>query len=168
MPLYFAYGSNMNRAAMLARCPHSRALGPARLMRHRFLVMSDGYASVQRDPRRVVWGLLWDLALADVPALDRYESLSTGLYTKSMQPVVAHRGPRRAMIYVARSMLPGAPKSGYMEEVVDAAGLAGLPKEYLRELEAWLPNPRPSAGPVEPPAVRPIFSAPASVRRSAR
>ena len=66
MPLYFAYGSNMERAAMQKRCPHSRPLGPARLVRHRFFVCADGYASVARDPRRVVWGLLWDLALADV------------------------------------------------------------------------------------------------------
>ena len=50
MPLYFAYGSNMDRTAMLARCPHSRPVGPARLMRHRFFVMDEGYASVLRDP----------------------------------------------------------------------------------------------------------------------
>ena len=60
MPLYFAYGSNMDVAAMASRCPHSRPVGPARLMRHRFLVTSDGYASVQRDPAATVWGLLWD------------------------------------------------------------------------------------------------------------
>ena len=64
MPLYFAYGSNMDRAAMAARCPASKALGSARLARHRFIVTSDSYASVVRDPRRTVWGLLWDIAFA--------------------------------------------------------------------------------------------------------
>jgi hypothetical protein len=168
MPLYFAYGSNMDHSAMLARCPHSRPVGPARLMRHRFIVMDEGYASVVRDPQRLVWGVLWDLALADVPALDRYESLSTGLYTKAMQPVLTAHGPRRAMIYIGRSARPGAPKSGYMEGVVDAAEHADLPAGYRRELETWLPNPRPSSEPVERPAVRPLFSAPSSVRRAAR
>ena len=35
-----------------------------------------------RDPRRTIWGLLWDLALSDVPALDRYEGVAGGLYVK--------------------------------------------------------------------------------------
>src|SRR4051794_26789781 len=168
MPLYFAYGSNMDRDSMLARCPHSKPVGPARLMRHRFIVMDEGYASVVRDPRRLVWGMVWDLALADVPALDRYESLSTGLYTKAMQPVLTGQGPRRAMIYLGRSARQGAPKQGYMEGVVDAAERADLPDAYVRELATWLPNPRPSSEPAERPAVRPIFSAPSSVRRAAR
>jgi gamma-glutamylcyclotransferase (GGCT)/AIG2-like uncharacterized protein YtfP len=168
MPLYFAYGSNMDEAALLARCPRSKAIGPARLMGHRFFVMDEGYASVTRDPRRVVWGLLWDLALADIPALDRYESLHTGLYGKVLQSVLTAQGPRRAMAYMARSAKPGTPKAGYMEGVVQAATLAGLPADYRRELELWLPNGRPPSDVEQRPAVRPIFSAPPSVRRSAR
>src|SRR5918993_1686453 len=168
MPLYFAYGSNMDRAAMAARCPGATALGPARLVRHRFIVNTDGYAAVLRDPHRVVWGLLWDLALADIPALDRYESLHTGLYGKVLQSVLTAQGPRRAMAYMARSAKPGTPKSGYMEGVVQAATLAGLPADYRRELELWLPNGRPPPELERRPAVRPIFSAPPSVRRSAR
>lgn len=168
MPLYFAYGSNMDALAMKDRCPNSRAVGPARLMRHRFFVMEDGYASVIRDPRRVVWGVLWDLALSDVPALDRYESLSTGLYTKALQPVLSPQGPRKAMIYLGRSAKPGLPKAGYMEAVLQAAEAAGLPFEYRRELAQWVPNARPPAEPEDRPAVRPLFAAPASVRRSIR
>lgn len=168
MPLYFAYGSNMDQRAMLSRCPHSRPFGPARLMRHRFFVMEEGYASVMRDPRRVVWGLVWDLALADVPAVDRYESLSTGLYAKSLQSVLTAQGPRRAMVYLGRSAKPGAPRTGYMESVLEAAERAELPAEYRRELETWLPQPRPNAEPAERPAVRPLFAAPSGIRRAAR
>ena len=51
MPLYFAYGSNMDAAAMAARCPGSRQLGCARLARHRLVVMAEGYLSLLRDPR---------------------------------------------------------------------------------------------------------------------
>jgi hypothetical protein len=35
VPLYFAYGSNMDRAAMARRCPASRVIGLGRLNRHR-------------------------------------------------------------------------------------------------------------------------------------
>ena len=38
MPLYFAYGANMNVAAMAARCPRSKPLGLAKLVRHRLVV----------------------------------------------------------------------------------------------------------------------------------
>jgi hypothetical protein len=169
MPLYFAYGSNMDLEAMRARCPASKPVSIARLARHRFFVTADGYASVARNPRESVWGLLWDLALADVPALDRYESLHTGLYGKTIQPVLTDRGPRRAMLYIARSTRPGAPKPGYLDNVVSAAEAAGLPEPYLRGLRAGLPRaataveavPEPSA-----PKVRPRWSAPEGVRRS--
>jgi hypothetical protein len=167
MPLYFAYGSNMDLAAMTARCPASRPVGVARLVRHRFFVTADGYASVTRDPRRAVWGLLWDLALGDMPALDRWESLSTGLYAKTIQPVLGPQGPRRALIYVARAARPGQPEAGYMEGVAAAAEAAGLPEAYRRELEAWIPGQRTAEAPAGPvPKVRPLFAAPTSVRRA--
>ncbi|QFU16778.1 gamma-glutamylcyclotransferase [Microvirga thermotolerans] len=161
MPLYFAYGSNMDLAAMARRCPASRPVGTGRLMRHRFFVSSDGYASVMRDPRATVWGLLWDLALADVPALDRYESLATGLYAKVVQPVLTEQGPRRALVYVGRSHRPGVPKSGYMESVVEAAEAAGLDRDYLQSLRRWLPA-QAQQPPAEraPPKVRPRWDAP--------
>ncbi len=161
MPLYFAYGSNMDRAAMAARCPASKALGSARLARHRFIVTSDGYASVVRDPRRTVWGLLWDIAFADMPALDRYESVASGLYVKLSQPVIAAAAARRALIYVARSQAAGQPRPGYMEGVLAAARDAGLPDDYLREIAALSPQgaARQEAPPAKPP-VRPLWSSP--------
>ena len=85
-----------------------------------------------------------------------------------MQPVLTAQGPRRALIYVARASRSGPPETGYMEGVVAAAEAAGLPEEYRRELEAWLPGQRaaerPAAGPVT--KVRPLFAAPSSVRRT--
>ncbi|HEX8418365.1 MAG TPA: gamma-glutamylcyclotransferase, partial [Methylobacterium sp.] len=35
MPLYFAYGANMDAGAMALRCPASRLIGQGRLHRHR-------------------------------------------------------------------------------------------------------------------------------------
>ncbi|SCY95360.1 gamma-glutamylcyclotransferase family protein [Microvirga guangxiensis] len=166
MPLYFAYGSNMDRTAMLQRCPASKPVGIARLMRHRFIIFDEGYATVTRDPQRNVWGMLWDLALADVPALDRYESLATGLYTKVVQPVVTEQGPRRAVVYIGRNAKPGTPKPGYMEGVIEAAGHAGLPADYIKSLGMWLPNgPAPAAPVAQQPKVRPLFGAPSSTIR---
>ena len=93
MPLYFAYGSNMDEAAMRVRCPKARAIGTARLARHRFVLMGQtGYASVLRDPVSTVHGVLIDLALSDVRPLDRYEDVAHGLYVKALLPVTRAAG----------------------------------------------------------------------------
>lgn len=138
MPLYFAYGANMDAAAMALRCPASKLIGRARLERHRFIIMKEGYASVVRDSRAAVWGVVWELALADVPALDRYEGVSGGLYIKANQPVVTERGVKRALVYFGRSLSAGPPRPGYLENVLAAAEAAQLPGAYLRELRSWL------------------------------
>jgi hypothetical protein len=140
LPLYFAYGSNMDEAAMRRRCPSSRALGPARLMRHRFFIMAHGYASIIRDPALCVYGLLWDLASRDVAALDRYENVAAGLYSKMVQPVLADGGARRALVYVGVSTRPGPPKPGYLEAVIAAAAAAGLPASYVASLAQYQPR----------------------------
>lgn len=161
MPLYFAYGSNMDRAAMRQRCPTSKPLGPARLARHRLVIAAQGYASVVHDPRRSVWGLLWDLALADVSSLDRYEDVASGLYTKAMQPVITAAGPRRALIYLATDPRPGRARTGYLDGIVAAARDIGLPADYLRDLEALAPGTSGDAGPDERArAVRPTRAGP--------
>ena len=141
--LYFAYGSNMDVAAMAQRCPNSRALGLARLMRHRFYLMGrSGYASVRRDTRGTVHGVLFDLALCDLPALDRYEDVAHGLYTKAQQLVVLGGGAsRRALLYYGADVSErGDPPTGYMEGVVAAARAAALPTAYVTTLEAHLPQ----------------------------
>ena len=138
MPLYFAYGSNMDTAAMAARCPRSAPAGLARLPRHRFTLMRQGYATVERDPRRDVWGLLWTLALADIPALDRWEEVSRGLYAKTTQPVVRAGGAAvRALVYVAGpGDGAGAPAArAYGDGVVEAARAIGLSAAYVGDLE---------------------------------
>jgi len=145
VPLYFAYGSNMDVTAMADRCPASRAIGLARLPRHRFLINVDGYATVVRDARGTVHGLLWDLALRDVQALDRYEGVAQGLYTKVVQPVLTSAGPRQALVYIGRSAQPGLPKPGYLEGVVAAAKAAGLPAGYVAGLDGSPPPAGPKA-----------------------
>jgi gamma-glutamylcyclotransferase (GGCT)/AIG2-like uncharacterized protein YtfP len=136
MPLYFAYGSNMRVEAMARRCPRSKAVGVARLERHRLMVMREGWLTAVRDPRSAVHGVLWELALSDAPALDRYEGLAQGLYTKVAQPVVAPGGAKRALVYFGANAGPGIPRAGYMADIVAAARAWPLPAEGIAALEA--------------------------------
>lgn len=175
MPLYFAYGLNMDPVGMARRCPHSRALGPARLPRHRFIVTRDGYASVIRDPREEVHGVLWDCSLADIRVLDKFEDIASGLYVKINQPVIVPGGAKRALIYIGRTGDPGRPKPGYMETVIAGAKHFALPETYVAGLNRFLTNPNLNLKPLnrdvnEPlppgpvPGVRPRATAPDTVR----
>ena len=154
MPFYFAYGSNMDAAAMRVRCPKSQPLGRGRLARHRFALMADGYATVVRDPASEAHGLLYDLALSDVPALDRYEEVSRGLYSKAMQPVLRADGrPVRALVYIGAAPPAAGParKPEYMKGVIAAARAAELPAAYVDSLASLL-----SGGAVAAPQRRAI------------
>ena len=124
--------------------------------------MREGYASVLRDPRAVVHGLVWDLALADVPPLDRYEGVSGGLYVKAQVPILTERGARRALVYLGTDAGPGLPRPGYLEGILAAARELGLAERYLAEIAALGPLARgvapPSRQPV--PRVRPVRASP--------
>ncbi|MDO9440479.1 MAG: gamma-glutamylcyclotransferase family protein [Beijerinckiaceae bacterium] len=166
MPLHFAYGSNMDSAAMKLRCPGAKALGAARLMRHRFIIMQEGFASVIRDPQGVVHGVLWDLTLADLRRLDAYEEVARGLYAKAEQPVLkASGGSSRALVYMGRGAPGGSPQAGYMAGVLRAAREWGFSEAYMRELMRLTPHGEQQAsGDVAAsspaPKVRPRFASP--------
>ena len=164
MPLCFAYGSNMDRAAMAARCPRSQPVGPARLARHRIFIMASGHASVRRDPARNVYGLLWNLALSDVRSLDVYEEIARGLYVKLTQPVIIPGGAKRALVYVGLSTVAGVPEAPYMAGIIAAARELDFPAAYMRELEGFAPKPLSgTAGPKALrsfPGVRPRYATP--------
>ena len=159
MPLYFAYGANMNVAAMAKRCPRSKPLGVARLMRRGFVILDSGFASVVRAPGGTVHGLLWDLALADVPALDRYEG---GLYSKIVQPVIrAQGGAVQAMLYVGQGRAGGHASAAYAAEVLEAAEALELPLAYICGLYACFDLPEPKhLTETHRPKVTPRFATP--------
>ncbi|MBV1703257.1 MAG: gamma-glutamylcyclotransferase [Hyphomicrobiales bacterium] len=139
MPLHFAYGANLDAAGMAARCPGAKALGPARLARHRLAVATGGWLTVVRDPREDVHGLLWELGFADLAGLDRFEETARGLYAKLQQPVIGAAGPRRAIVYVAAPSPGAKPRADYLAAVAEAARAAGLPaaaQDALRRLGA--------------------------------
>jgi hypothetical protein len=161
MPLYFAYGANMDVEAMARRCPRSRPLGPARLMRHRLAIMREGWLTATRDPRGRAHGVLWDLALADVPALDRFEGLGDGLYAKAFQPVIGAGGPKRALVYFGRNDGPGRADGDYIRAVIAAARYWRLPEEGLAALERFAREAGAGTGAdAAAPRVRPRFATP--------
>jgi len=137
MTLYFAYGSNMNRAAMACRCPAAHAIGPAVLEGHRFFIGVDGWGSAKPKRGGRVHGVLWRLTPRDLAALHAYELLHQGLYDVRQLPVRFGGKRVRAMIYLLRRKAPGKPKPGYVEMIAAAARGWRLPERYIRSVERW-------------------------------
>jgi cation transport regulator ChaC len=146
--LHFAYGSNMDRGLMERRCPGARLVGVAVLRDHRFIITKDGYASVVAASGARVHGLLWRLTPRDLAALNAYENLDAGLYRATALPVRTGGRAVRALVYVGRSGVHGRPRLGYMELVAAAARDAGLPADYVANLERiWDLPARPAVAP---------------------
>jgi len=137
MALYFAYGSNMQRPAMQARCRGARMVGPARLDGYCFFVGIDGWGSVRPAPGNTVYGVLWRLTPRDIAALHAYELLHKALY--NVRHVAVRSGARRvrAMTYLLRRRAPGRPKPGYVEMIAAAARGWNFPEPYVKSVERW-------------------------------
>jgi hypothetical protein len=140
MTLHFAYGSNMSRPHMQARCPGAAALGIATLAGWRFIINTDGYASIAPQGGGIVHGVLWQLTARDLAAVNAYENVSSGLYVRRMLPVL-HQGRREpALTYIAVRQGEGMPRPGYMALVVAAAREWALPEPYIGSLMRWSPS----------------------------
>lgn len=138
--LHFAYGSNMSRALMQPRCPGAQELGPAILDGHRFLISTDGYATVVPAAGCRVRGILWRLTARDLAALNIYERVDGGLFRARRLRVRAGNAPVSALVYIGRSRVAGRPKPGYLDLVVAAAHEVGLPADYVAALARHAPS----------------------------
>lgn len=135
MTRYFAYGSNMDRAAMQRRCPDARPIGPAVLEGYQFVIGLEGWGSVRPRPGDRVHGVLWRLSPRDIAALHAYELLHKRLYVVRMLPVRHEARLVPAMTYLLRRRIAGRPRPGYVEMIAAAARGWKLPARYIRSLE---------------------------------
>jgi hypothetical protein len=140
MTMHFAYGSNMSRPHMRARCPGATALGVATLAGWHFSINPDGYGTVVPQPGGLVYGVLWRLTARDLAAINAYENISGGLYQRRMLAVLTERRRQSALIYLAMRRGEGVPRPGYIALVVAAARDWDLPAPYIRTLARWSPS----------------------------
>jgi gamma-glutamylcyclotransferase (GGCT)/AIG2-like uncharacterized protein YtfP len=140
MILYFAYGSNMSRGPMRARCPSAEEAGVAVLPGYRLVIMANGYASVVPAAGQDVHGLLWRIGPRDLAALDDYEDVAGGLYRQATLPVLQDGRPTDALVYLGCEAREGRPSPAYMALVVEAARECGLPADYVEKLARFAPG----------------------------
>ena len=132
---YFSYGSNMAPAGMEERCAAPSVLGVATVPGYRFRIAKRGYATMVPEQGSMVYGLLWSLTHADFAALDQYEGVPAGHYTRTTIPVLFQGKPLEAQVYLSADPAPAKPRRGYLETIIQAARNLGLPPEYIADLE---------------------------------
>lgn len=85
MSLYFAYGSNLSKAQMKARCPDAIAIGSLAL--DDWTLVFRAVADVAPSPGDKVQGAVWKLSPSDEATLDQCEGIARGTYRKVYIPI---------------------------------------------------------------------------------
>lgn len=147
--LYFAYGSNMSRTQMRARCPDHECLGKAVLKDHALCFPRTspkrlcGVAGLVKQRGTEVWGVVYRLHDRDLAALDRREGydpakpVNANRYNRQTIRVLMDGVPVECFTYIARSE-PGQhiPNAAYLASIVEGAEENGLPETYIAGLRA--------------------------------
>ncbi len=140
--LYFAYGSNMDRAHMARLCPQAEPYGAASLRSYKYVIAASGFATVIPWPGTFVHGVLWKVGPKEIAALDRYEDIAGGLYRAVQLQIKYNERLLRALIYLASGDKTGVTPPGYVEKIVAAAKDWNLPEDYV----AYLAKQGPARG----------------------
>jgi hypothetical protein len=142
VPLYAAYGSNMDPAQMRNRCPHSPFSGVGWLPNWRLtfgaedLGWEGALPTVVEEPGSHVFVALYDITPADRIALDKWESADTGLYQTIRVRVSTLEEDVLCWTYVLDGYEGGLPSARHLGLIAEAAELAGAPEEYVHELRS--------------------------------
>lgn len=148
---YFAYGSNMRSARLLARVPGATPRGAARLEGWRLVLdkpSRDGSAkaNIEAGSGACVWGVAWSIPDPAWPVLDRYEP---GYDRMGCRLLDAAGEALDAITYVYRGTTTTAlPYDWYVEHLIAGADEHALPRPYRRgllALRAAASPPRTSA-----------------------
>jgi gamma-glutamylcyclotransferase (GGCT)/AIG2-like uncharacterized protein YtfP len=142
VPLYAAYGSNLDPSRMSERCPHSplRSTGWLTGWRLTFGGEEHGWdgalPTIVQDPFEQVFVALYDVTDEDMALLDELESADSGLYRKTRVRVATMAGSHVAWAYVLDAYEGGLPSAGTLGILADAAEAADAPEDYVAALRA--------------------------------
>ncbi len=147
MALYAAYGSNMDPAQMLRRCPSSPHVGTGWVQGWRLTFGAEDYGwdgalatlvpdESQEQVNPGVFVALYDLTEPDERALDAWEGADSGLYRRVHLRVHTLTGDVVAYVYVLDAFEGGLPSARHLGAIADAAEAAGAPTDYVTELRS--------------------------------
>ena len=141
---YFAYGSNMSYRRLCARVTSAVALSNASLSGYRLRFHKQGRdgsakcdAQQTGDPAHRVLGVVYDIAAAQKPDLDRHEGVGQGYAITPVRLTLSDGGPIEAYTYTATRIDPQLrPYAWYKEHVLRGALENGLDARYVQDIRA--------------------------------
>lgn len=141
---YAAYGSNLNKAQMKARCPKATAMGAVELPKAQLVF--NGVADVVFHETKTAMIGLWKITDACERELDMYEGVisrkdghafKSGAYRKeTIRVIVTEDGAEvetDALIYVMNRDKREMPMLSYLNRIKDGFKDFGLDEKWLRE-----------------------------------
>lgn len=140
VPVYAAYGSNMDPKQMAQRAPHSPMRGSGWLQGWRLtfggndLGWEGALATIVEDPDEQVFVVLYDVPEWDETTLDQWEGATRGLHHKVRLRVQTLDGEVVAWFYVLDGYEGGLPSARYLGTLAEAAERAGAPDDYVKDL----------------------------------
>ena len=154
--LYFAYGSNMDRAQLEDRVGEVGFVAIGQLHDHKLVFNRKGsyragaVASVIATPGEVVFGVVWALAPEQLQKLSIIEDPRA--YKRDLKIVSTEdRENLTCNVFVSIPEGDTEPDADYVALLVEAAKKAGLPRQYVSMIESYKPvqpAPNPSRSPV--------------------
>lgn len=119
---YIAYGSNLNEEQMAWRCPDAKVVAKSWLHDYRLTFQGSPYnahANVIPAKGYDVPVVIWEISNADEMALDVYEGVKGGYYTKEYLQVEVAGEMREALIYIMTPHRYGIPTDGYLHTIAE-------------------------------------------------
>lgn len=134
--LYCAYGSNLNIQQMQFRCPTAKPIAKSWLFDHRLVFKGrpkGAHATVIPEEGQVVPVVIWEISSQDEAALDRYEGVSAGYYTKEYMTLEVAGEMQEVLIYIMRPCDYGIPTKDYLDIITRGYLDFNLPTTTLEE-----------------------------------
>ena len=119
--IYLAYGSNLNIAQMMHRCPDAKPWGATILQGYKLAFWGNGgqaFATIVPAEDREVPVALWSITAKDEAALDRYEGWPHH-YRKEVVKIPWGKRNVSAMVYIMNTGKVGFPSKWYFETIYD-------------------------------------------------
>jgi gamma-glutamylcyclotransferase (GGCT)/AIG2-like uncharacterized protein YtfP len=128
---YFAYGMNTNLDEMVRRCPGAVSLGPAWINDYEFVFRT--HADIEYVPGAICYGVLWDIDLAALRALDALEGFPY-YYTRFNVRVHTDSYFVSALVYQMNDQTGVAmPGKHYLDMVTEGYEQNGVPVVQIDE-----------------------------------
>ena len=141
MALYAAYGSNMDPAQMLLRCPHSPQRGTGWLEGWRLtfggedLGWDGALTTVVEDTAQRVFVALYDVPEVDEKELDSWDGMNLGFYRKLKVRVQIEEAGTRLSLQEARRLADMVERQDAKQEFRVRLPMAAMSEQMMDRLE---------------------------------